>query len=98
MAKIVLISNQNTHYKDEPGEWYHFPNRTYQSTVEKAVGDWVVFYQSRAGGVPGYYAVQRIDKIVPDPTDPTHSFALLDRASELSFERIVPRLRPEGRP
>lgn len=98
MAKIVLISNQNTQYKDRPGEVYHFPNRNYLTTVAKAVGDWVVFYQSRRGGVPGYYAVQRIDRIVPDSTDKAHSFAMLDRASELSFERTVPRLRPDGRP
>jgi putative restriction endonuclease len=93
MVKVVLISNQDTHYKDKPGEWYHFPNRQYFSTIAKAVGDWVVFYQSRSGGVPGYYSVQRLEKIVPDNSDPSHSFAILDRASELSFERIVPRLR-----
>lgn len=98
MAKVVLISNQDTHYKDKPGEWYHFPNRPYLTSIAKALGDWVVFYQSRAGGVPGYYSVQRLEKIVQDTSDPTHSYAILDRASELSFERVVPRLRAEGRP
>jgi putative restriction endonuclease len=62
------------------------------------VGDWVVFYQSRSGGVPGYYSVQRLEWIVPDSSDPSHSFAILDRASELSFERIVPRLRAPLQP
>jgi len=46
----------------------------------------------------GYYAVQRVEKIVPDPADSTHSFAILDRGSELSFELIVPRLRPNKLP
>jgi putative restriction endonuclease len=77
---------------------YHFPN-VYLSRVSRTVGDWVIFYQGRRSGrTVGYYAVQKVEKVVSDPTDPAHSYAVLDRASELSFERPVPRFRPSGQP
>lgn len=98
MAKAVFISNPESIYKDRPGEWYHFPNRQYLSRVAQTVADWVIFYRSRSGGAPGYHAVQKVESIRPDPADPTHSYAMLDRASELSFERTVPHKRPTGLP
>ena len=97
MSKAVFISSSHSSYDDRPGEAYHFPN-TYLSRVAQTVGDWVIFYQGRRGGVSGYYAVQRVDRIVPDPTDATHSYALMDRASLLGFERPVPRFRADDTP
>ncbi|WP_413868099.1 HNH endonuclease [Albidovulum sp.] len=97
MAKAVYVASSHSAYKDRPGEWYHFPNM-YLGNVARSVGDWVIFYQGRRGGVAGYYAVQRVERIVSDPSDDTHSYAMLDRASELSFERAVPRFRSDGRP
>jgi len=97
MTKAVFIASSHSAYKDRPGEWYHFPN-SYLSRVAQTVGEWVIFYEGRAGGLRGYYAVQRVEKIVPDPEDGTHSYAILDRSTELSFERIVPRIRGNGLP
>lgn len=97
MAKAVCIASSHSAYKDRPGEWYHFPN-SYLSRVARTVGDWVIFYEGRAGGSRGYYAVQRVDRIVADPEDASHSYALLDRSTELSFERNVPRTRANGTP
>ena len=97
MVKAVYIASSHSAYKDRPGEWYHFPN-SYLSRVAQTVGDWVIFYEGRAGGSRGYYAVQRVDRIVPDPEDGSHSYALLDRSTELSFERNVPRTRANGTP
>lgn len=97
MAKAVYIASSHSTYKDRPGEWYHFPN-SYLSRVAQTVGDWVIFYEGRAGGARGYYAVQRVEKVVPDPEDPTHSYAILERSTELSFETYVPRTRASGQP
>jgi putative restriction endonuclease len=97
MSKAVFIASSHSAYDDRPGEVYHFPNM-YLSRVAQTVGDWAILYQGRRGGVSGYYAVQRVERIVPDPTDPSHSYAMLDRASLLSFERSVPRFRPNGTP
>ena len=97
MSKAVFISSSHSPYDDRPGEAYHFPN-SYLSRVAQTVGDWVIFYQGRRGGVSGYYAVQRVERIVPDPVDATHSYAMLDRASLLDFERPVPRFRADATP
>ena len=97
MGKAVFIASSHSRYDDRPGEVYHFPN-SYLSRVAQTVHDRVIFYQGRRGGTVGYYCVQRVDRIVPDTVDSTHSYAVLDRGSELSFERPVPRLRAEGTP
>ena len=52
MSKAVFISSSHSAYDDRPGEAYHFPN-TYLSRVAQTVGDWVIFYQGRRGGVSG---------------------------------------------
>jgi putative restriction endonuclease len=92
MTKAVFIASSHSAYQDRPGEVYHFPN-SYLTRVAQTVGDWVIFFEGRRGGSRGYYAVQRVASIMADPVDTTHSFAILDRASELSFETNVPRLR-----
>jgi putative restriction endonuclease len=97
MAKAVFIQSGHSPYQDRPGEVYHFPAQ-YLSRVAQTVGDWVIFYEGRRGGNRGYNAVQRVARIAPDPGDPTHHFAVMDRASELTFETDVPRLRPDGTP
>ena len=97
MTKAVFIASSHSSYDDRPGEAYHFPN-SYLGRVAQTVGDWVIFYEGRRGGNRGYYAVQKVERVVPDPRDPTQSFAILDRSSLLDFETEVPRLRPTGQP
>lgn len=96
MAKAVFIASAHSRY-DDSAERYHFPN-SYLSRVAQTVGDWVVLYEGRAGGNRGYYGVERIERIIPDPADSTHSYALYERADSLSFENFVPRLQPSGLP
>jgi putative restriction endonuclease len=110
MTKAVLIQSRHAGYSDVPGERYQFPSRSYLSVAVKTIGDWVVFYEGRRGGGRGYYAVQRVERIVPDPVAPDRHLILFDAASLLSFETPVPytdesgapfesRLaRPDGRP
>lgn len=97
MVKAVFIASSHSSYDDRPGEVYHFPN-SYLSRVAQTVGDWVLLYQGRRGGAVGYYAVQRVERIEPDPGDPTHAYAVLDRGSLWGFERHVPRLDATGAP
>lgn len=97
MVKAVFIASSHSAYQDRPGEVYHFPG-SYLSRVAQTVGDWVIFFEGRRGGSRGYYGVQRVQRIVPDPSDATHHFAVLDRASALDFEQTVPRLKADGIP
>ncbi len=94
MAHAVFIQNPVSIYKDSPGEAYHFPKR-YLGMVQETIGDWVVFYESRKGAF-GYVSIQRVLDVVPDEDMPDHYFAILDRASEWTFEHVVPRARPDG--
>jgi putative restriction endonuclease len=98
MAKAVFIQSRHAVYADVPGERYHFPSRSYLSVASQTVGDWVIFYEGRRGGGRGYYAVQKVESIVPDPIDRSHHFAILDPTTLLSFEQQVPYADPEGAP
>jgi putative restriction endonuclease len=94
MAKLVLISNPISVYNDVPGDRYNFPNRSYLSTMAKAVGDWVVLYSGSKSSSPGFYAIQKIEKIVPDPVNAERSYAIVTPGSLWTFEQNVPRARP----
>ncbi|MHA6263063.1 HNH endonuclease [Arenibacterium sp. CAU 1754] len=94
MAHAVLIQNPESVFKDRPGIAYHFPKR-YLKTLQKCVGDWVIFYESRTGAF-GYTSVQRVQRIEPDPKLDDHFFAYLDRETEWSFERVVKRSSESG--
>ena len=94
--KAVFQQSSHSDYLDRPGEVYHFPNRNYLSVAARTVGDWVLFYEGRRGDARGYYAVQRVERITADPTDPAMSFAIMDRGSLLEFPNAVPRSRPDG--
>ncbi|WP_245190755.1 HNH endonuclease [Jannaschia formosa] len=65
--------------------------------LRECVGDWVVFYEGRAG-LNGYTHVQKVAGVRPDPKRPDHFYADLDPAEMLQFERRVSRLRPDGTP
>ncbi len=91
MVKAVFIQSSHSGYDDQPGRAYHFPKRQYLSRVEQTVGDWVIFYEGRRGGGKGYHTVQKVLEIRADPHDPQMAYAVLDQASELSFENPVPR-------
>lgn len=98
MAKAVFIQSRHAAYDDVPGERYQFPSRSYLSVAVQTIGDWVVFYEGRRGGGRGYYAVQRVADVVPDPTDPACHLVLFDRASLLGFEQNVPYADETGTP
>ena len=88
MAKAVLTHRANSIYDDRPEERYHFPEK-YLPGVERALGDWIVYYEPRRGnGRQSYFAVARIGTIEPDPLRSDHYYA---RVSDyLEFPKPVP--------
>ncbi len=94
MSHAVFIQNPKSIYKDRPGVAYHFPKR-YLRAVNRCVGEWVIFYESRSGAF-GYLSVQRLREVAPDPESEGHYFAWLDPGSEWSFEKVVSRARQDG--
>lgn len=96
MTKLVLLHKADSIYEDEPDVVYDFP-KTYLRAVQEGVGDWIVYYEPVNAGPRGYFAVARIEKVIPKPSQDGRYLALIEPGSFLPLDREVPRLI-DGRP
>lgn len=86
----VFIHREDSRYDDHPSERYQFP-RSYLSRAMQFERGWVLFYEpTKVRETRGYYAVGRIEKIVPDPTQPDMYLALIVPGSYFEFSQNVP--------
>ena len=75
MANGVFTAKLGSSYDDAVEVRYHFPKQ-YRSRVERTVGDWIVYYESRrGGGRKVYFAMARVVAIEPDPLKADHYYA-----------------------
>jgi putative restriction endonuclease len=96
MAYGVLLHRPDSIYDDRPEEQYQFP-RQYLKRVEACMGDWIVYLEP--GKVPdtrGYFAIARVQQVVPDPKAPGMYLALMELGSFLPFASSVPFRNPAG--
>ncbi len=91
MVKLVLLHKDNSTYDDELDVVYDFP-RAYLRAVKEAVGDWIVYYEPVKAGPRGYFAVAKIDRVIPKPGVEGRYLAMIEPGSFLPFDREVPRL------
>ncbi|WP_435257227.1 HNH endonuclease [Thioclava sp. FR2] len=96
MVKLVLLHKADSIYEDEPDVVYDFP-RSYLKAVMEAVGDWVVYYEPVKAGPRGYFAVAKIERVIPKPGVEGRYLAMIEPGSYLPFDYEVPRLE-NGRP
>jgi putative restriction endonuclease len=96
MVKLVLLHKADSIYEDEPDVVYDFP-RSYLRAVEEAVGDWILYYEPVKAGRRGYFAVAKIEQVIPKPGVTGRFLAMIEPGSFLPFDREVPRLL-DGRP
>lgn len=96
MTKLVLLHKADSIYEDEPDAVYDFP-KSYIRAVQEAVGDWVVYYEPVKAGPRGYFAVAKIQSVIPKPNQNGRFLALIEPGSYLQFDTDVPRL-VDGRP
>jgi putative restriction endonuclease len=95
VSKAVLTTKVTPVYDDLPEVRYHFP-KSYLNQVNRAVGDWIVYYEPRratgelssSGGRQVYFATARIDRIKADPLKLDHFYA--EVSNYLPFTRPVP--------
>jgi len=90
MAFGIFMHRSDSIYDDSPAERYQFPSQ-YLSRAEPCVGDWIVYLEPRK--VPdtrGYFAVAKVERIVPDPTASAMYLALIEPGSYCDFARPVP--------
>lgn len=86
----VFIHREDSRYDDHPSERYQFP-RNYLSRATKFEGGWVLYYEpTKVKASRGYYAVGKVEKIIPDPTHQDMYLALIKPGSYFEFAQEVP--------
>ena len=90
MGYGVFIHRSDSIYEDSPAEHYQFPSQ-YLGRVQSCVGDWIIYYEPRkVADTRGYFAVAKIERVIPDPTAPDMYLALIEPGSYLDFANPVP--------
>lgn len=90
MTRGVFLHREDSRYDDRPAEQYQFP-RQYLGRASQFIGDWIIYYEPRRGPTGrGYYAIARVERIIPDPTTTDMYIALIEPGSYLPFEQSVP--------
>jgi putative restriction endonuclease len=96
MAFGVFIHRSDSIYDDTPAERYQFP-RQYLSRVSACIGDWIIYYEpGKVVGSKGYFAVAKVERVIPDPVLPNMFVALIEPGSYLDFAQPVPFNGPLG--
>lgn len=96
MAFGVFIHRFDSIYDDTPAERYQFPSQ-YLSRAQACLGDWIIYYEPRkVRDTRGYFAVAKVERIVPDPTAPGMFLALIEPGSYLDFATLVPFADADG--
>ncbi|WP_238123946.1 MULTISPECIES: HNH endonuclease [unclassified Xanthobacter] len=92
----VFIHRSDSIYDDSPAEQYQFPS-LYLGRVEACLGDWIVYYEPRkVAETRGYFAIAKVERVVPDPTAPGMYLALIEPGSYLDFVHPVPFSDADG--
>jgi putative restriction endonuclease len=92
----VFIHRSDSIYDDSPAERYQFPPQ-YLGRVEACVGDWIVYYEPRkVDETRGYFAMARVERVIPDPKAPDMYLALIEPGSYLDFANPVPFSGADG--
>lgn len=85
----VFIHRSDSIYDDSPAERYQFPSQ-YLGRVEACVGNWIVYYEPRkVVDTRGYFAVAKVQRVIPDPVVPGMYLALIEPGSYLDFANPV---------
>lgn len=96
MAFGVFIHRSDSIYEDTPAEQYQFPSQ-YLARVESCVGDWIIYYEpTKAQESRGYFAIARVQQIIPDPKTSGMYIAIIEPSSYLDFANPVPFRDDDG--
>lgn len=81
----VFIHRFDSIYKDSPAEQYQFPSQ-YLGRVEACLGQWIIYYEPRkVAETRGYFAIAKVQQVIPDPSAPGMYYALIEPGSYLDF-------------
>ena len=86
----VFMHKDGSGYDDIPEVHYQFP-KSYLSRAKQMVGDWVVYREPvKVSQSKGFFAVAKVERIVPDPKVSDRYRAIIEKGSYLPFEPNVP--------
>jgi len=92
----IFIHRADSIYDDSPAERYQFPSQ-YLKRAEACIGDWIVYYEPRkVTETRGYFAVAKVQQIIPDPGASGMYIAVIEPGSYLDFVNPVPFSGPTG--
>lgn len=90
MAFGIFIHRTDSIYDDVPSERYQFP-RQYLTRVQQCVSDWIVYLEpSKVKDTKGYFAVAKVQDIIPDPRHDGMHIAVIEPGTYLDFGDPVP--------
>lgn len=90
MGYGVFIHRSDSIYDDSPAERYQFPQQ-YLGRVQACVGDWIIYYEPRkVVATRGYFAIAKVQQVIPDPAAPGMYIAVVEPGSYLDFAVPVP--------
>ncbi len=90
MGFAIFIHRSDSIYDDSPAEQYQFPS-PYLDRAKACVGDWIVYYEPREiAETRGYFALAKVERVIPDPKAPGMHLALIEPGSYLDFINPVP--------
>ncbi|MAY32163.1 MAG: restriction endonuclease [Rhodovulum sp.] len=85
MAFGIFIHRSDSIYDDIPSERYQFPKQ-YLSRAQQCEGDWIVYLEpSKVKQTKGYFAVAKVQEIIPDPRKPDMFLAVIEPGTYLDF-------------
>ena len=95
MAFGVFIHRTDSVYDDIPSERYQFPKQ-YLTRVQQCEGDWIVYLEpTKVKNTKGYFAVAKVQEIIPDPRHQDMYLAIIEPGTYLDFGDEVP-FRDQG--
>jgi putative restriction endonuclease len=90
MGLGVFIHRSDSIYADVPAERYQFPGQ-YLGRVQRCVGDWIIYYEpGKVADTRGYFAIAKVQQVIPDPSISGMYLALIEPGSYLDFANPVP--------
>ena len=85
MAFGIFIHRSDSIYDDIPSERYQFPKQ-YLSRAQQCEGDWIVYLEpSKVKETKGYFAIAKVQEIIPDPRKPDMFLAVIEPGTYLDF-------------
>lgn len=88
----VFMHKDGSIYDDIPEVHYQFP-KSYLSRAKQMVGDWIVYREPvKLPQSKGFFAVAKVERIVPDPHVSDRYRALIEPGSYLPFSPTVPHV------